>query len=37
MGQMLLAPGSYQLRFRGDDATGRSFVTVQWREAFHRP
>ncbi len=37
MGQMLLAPGSYQLLYRGDDATGTSFVVVSWREAFHRP
>lgn len=37
MGEWLLKPGSYELVYRGTDATGTSFVTVNWREAFHRP
>jgi hypothetical protein len=37
MGQILLAPGSYEVLYRGSDPTGSSFVTVSWREAFHRP
>jgi hypothetical protein len=37
LGQLLLEPGSYELVYRGTDATGTSHVIVSWREAFHRP
>lgn len=37
MGEWVLKPGSYPLVYRGIDPTGSSFVSVNWREAFHRP
>lgn len=37
MRDMLMEPGTYDVTYKGQDATGTSFVKVRWRDARTRP